>query len=396
VTKRRTLLVLSAGTYNCRIFPQIKQLGYRVVATDNNPDAPGFQFADHSEVVDITDKEGTLRVARRYQVDGIMAVNDYGVPTAAFVSRELSLPGVSIDTAETATDKGLMGDCWRRAGLPIPRYRVVRSLDEAIAAAGLLGFPLVVKPTNASGGRGVSIVESRHQMEWAYSFALPHIRQGNIIVQEFLNGIEMTIEALSFHGRTQILAMSDKVKPPIRYRVATSLNYPAFFPDKMLRQVSDLVVRAVEALSIPTGASHAEVIVTADGPMLVELGARPGGGHIFSDIVRETSGVNMVHELSKILAGENPSWQPKSQRGCVYRFFAPPPGIVRSITGLEKARRLPGVVDIGVTRRPGDRVGELINSMERSGYAVVAGRDRAEAIARADLVERTVVFEMMN
>ena len=391
----RTLLVLSAGYYNRRVFPQIKELGYRVIATDRNPDASGSQFADEFEVVDITDKEGTLEVARRYQVDGVMAINEFGVPTAAFVSQTQGLQGVSVQTAEAATDKGVMRDYWRHDGLAMPNYRVVHSLEEAKAAADQLGFPLVMKPTDSGGGgRGISVLQSRDDVEWAYHFALPFVRQGNIIVEEFLDGIEMTIEALTCRGRTQILAMSDKYKPPLRYRVATSLNYPAFFPEETLQQVADLVIQAIETLSIHTGASHTEVIVTSSGPKLVEIAARPGGGHIFSDIVREVSGVNMVQELAKILVGEVPDLEPKFQRGCVYRFFNPPPGIVRAISGIEEARSLPGVVDLSVVRKVGDRIGDLVNSLERSGYIVVTGHDRAEAVARADRVEKTVVFDM--
>jgi len=392
--RRKKVLALSAGYYNCRVFPQMKQLGYQVIATDRDPDAPGFRTVDDIEVVDIADKKRILEVAQRHQVDGIMAINDVGVPTAAFVSEALGLPGVSVEAAKAATDKGVMRDCWRQAGLAIPHYQIVHSLEEALAAADLLSFPLVVKPTGSSGGRGVSVVQSDDQMKWAYSFALSFARQDNIIVEQFLDGTEMTIEALSYGGRTQILAMSDKHKPRLRYRVATSLNYPALFPEGISKQVADLVVQANEALDIRTGASHTEVIVTADGPRLVEMAARPGGGHIFSDIVRESSGINMVRELTRILVDEEPDLRIRSRRGCVYRFFTPPPGIVRSISGVEKAKTLPGVVDVGVTRKPGDRIGELVNSLERSGYAVVAGKDRAEAIARADVVERTIAFEV--
>lgn len=395
MSAHKTILVLGAGFYNRRVFAQIREIGFRVVAADRNPDAPGFAFVDQAEAVDITNPEGILEVARRHRVDGVMPINDFGVPTAAFVTQALGLPGVTPETAEAATDKGVMRDHWKRAGLAIPRYRVIRSLEEAKTAVAELGFPLVMKPTNSGGGgRGVSVLSSDEDVEWAYQFALPHIRHGAIIVEEFLDGTEMTIEGLSYQGNTRILAMSDKYKPPLRYRVATALNYPALFPQETLDQVEELVVRAVAALGIRTGASHTEVIVTPEGPKLVEMGARPGGGHIFSEIVREVTGINMVQELSKIVTGQEPDLEPKWRRGCVYRFFNPPAGVVRAITGVEEARALPGVVDLGIVRKPGDVIGDLANSFERSGLAVVSGADRTEAIARADEVERTVVFHM--
>ncbi len=189
--------------------------------------------------------------------------------------------------------------------------------------------------------------------------------------------------------------MSDKQKPPLRTRVATSLNYPADFPEATLDQVRVLVRNAVQALGITVGPAHTEVIVTAEGPKLVETGARPGGGHIFSLIVNAVSGVNMVQQTAKLLVGEAPSLEVKSQRGCVYRFFCPPSGVVKAIHGVERAREMPGVLDLGILKKPGDKVEELINSLERSGFAVVEGANRSQAIRRADEVERAVIFEMV-
>src|SRR5687767_4850923 len=131
----RTLLVLGAGAYYTRVLREVRALGYRTVAVDRNPASPGFALADAHEVVDIVDREGVLEVARRHGVDGVMPVNDFGVRTAAFVSARLGLVGISADAAEAANDKGVMRERWRDAGLPIPGFRVVSTLDEARRAA---------------------------------------------------------------------------------------------------------------------------------------------------------------------------------------------------------------------------------------------------------------------
>jgi len=115
---------------------------------------------------------------------------------------------------------------------------------------------------------------------------------------------------------------------------------------------------------------------------------------VFSTIVEAVSGVPMVRESARILAGDEPDLRVRHARGCVYRLFVPSNGTIRAIRGLEAARALPGVLDVGVTRRPGDVLGDLTDSLQRSGFAVVCGRDRDEAIARADAVADTVVFEL--
>jgi biotin carboxylase len=391
-----TILVLSASYYHRRVFDQIREIGIKVVATDKNPTAEGASAADCFVPVDITDKKETLEIAKKHDIAGVMAINDFGVPTAAYVADQLDLPGIDDNSAFSATDKGVMRKCWQQAGLPIPKFHIIHSLKDAKNASNQMKFPLVMKPANSGGGgRGVSILSNEGDVEWSYNFAVPYLRDGAIILEEFLDGTELTVEALTFENQTHILAISDKVKPPLRYRVATSLNYPASISQPVLERVTDIVKSAVEVLGITIGASHTELIVTPSGPKLVETGARPGGGHIFTDIVREVCGVNMVQELSKILTGQPPDLNLKHQLGCVYRFFNPPPGQIRKITGVRRAMKSPGIIDLGVQRQEGDCIGELCDSFQRSGFIVAIGKNREEAIQRADLAEIKVVFDVI-
>jgi len=124
--------------------------------------------------------------------------------------------------------------------------------------------------------------------------------------------------------------------------VATSLSYPAAGP---LGEVHALARAAVSSLGLTDGPGHVELIVTADGPRLVEMGARGGGGHVFSTIVEAVSGVPMVRESARVLAGDEPDLVPKHERGCVYRLFVPQGGVIRAIRGVEEARAMPGVLD---------------------------------------------------
>ena len=335
-----------------------------------------------------------MDVAKRHKVDGVMAINDFGVRAAAYVSQSLGLVGIDMDAAHAEINKGAMREVWQRAGLPIPDFRVISTVEKALDASEELGFPLVMKPTESAGGRGVSVVKNRDEVEWSFDFAKPFAKNNRIIVESFLDGIEMTIEALTYKGKTQILAMSDKYKPEMRYRVATRLNYPAFFSEEILSDVRTVVTKAVKAIGIENGVSHTEVIVTNEGPKLVEMAARGGGGHIFSTIVKEVCGVNMVQELAKILTGETPDLTPKYQRGCVYGFFHPPPGIIKAIHGFEEAKAAEGVIDIGIFKKIGDEVGDLINSLQRVGFFVVGASCRDEAVKLADKIDNMVIFEM--
>jgi biotin carboxylase len=395
VSARKTLLVLGGGLYYVRAIEAIRDAGYRTVVVDRNPDAPGLAIADVGRAIDMVDSTAVLALAREERVDGVMPVNDFGVPTAAHVASSLGLRGLTPRTAELACDKGLMREQWERDGLANAAFRVVVSQREAREASEAIGLPVVLKPADSGGGgRGVSVVYEPDELEWAYGFAAPFARNGRIVVERFLDGTELTIESVSRGGEVHVLAVSDKIKPPLRTRVATSLHYPADLSPGMLEQVHGLAAAAIRSLGLMDGPSHVEMIVTADGPVLLELGARGGGGHVFSVIAEAVSGVPMVAESARVLAGDEPDLRVRHQRGCVYILFAPERGVIRAIHGVEEARALPGVLELGITRRPGDVLGPLADSLQRSGFAVVAGATRQEAMRRADAVSRTVQFEL--
>jgi biotin carboxylase len=391
----KTLLVLGGGTYFVRAIEAVRDAGYRTIVVDRDPGAPGLAVADVGRAVDMVDATAVLALAREERIDGVMPLNDFGVPAAAHVASALGLRGLTPRTAELACDKGLMREQWERDGLPNPDFRVILSEDEAREACAAIGLPVVVKPADSGGGgRGVSVVREPGELAWAYDFAKRRARNGRIVVERFLEGIELTIESISRDGEVHVLAVSDKVKPPLRTRVATSLTYPADLAPATLAQVHALAAAAVRSLGITDGPSHVEMIVGDAGPVLLELGARGGGGHVFSVIAEAVSGVPMVAESARVLAGDEPDLRVRHQRGCVYLLFSPQLGVIRAIRGVEEVRGLPGVLDLGITRRPGDVLGPLTDSLQRSGFAVVAGRTRQEAMRRADAVSKTVQFEL--
>jgi biotin carboxylase len=390
---KRRILVLGAGLYNGPVLTQLKRAGFHVLAIDRDPKAPGAALADEFMPIDISDREAVSAWAAKQGLDGIMPINDYGTRTAAFVAAKLGLPGITEAAADASCDKGRMRDAWAAAKLPVPGYRVVATVGDVTSAAAELGYPCVLKPTDSGGGgRGISVLKVPGDVDWAYAFAAPHARNGRLIVEQFIDGTEMTIEGLSQAGTVTILAMCDKVKPDLRTRVATSLNYPAAFPEEVLQSVRRVVEQAVQALGIVNGMSHTEVIVTSTGPVLVETAARGGGGHIFHTIIEAVSGFCAPVQCAHVLTGTTIAIPPLTTRGAAYRFFNPPRGVLREVRNVESARGLPGVLDIGITKNPGELVGDLKNSLERPGFVVTCGETRGQAVEVADRVERLVEF----
>jgi len=391
----KTILQLGAGELMKHSIRGIQGLGHRVYAVDRNPTAPAFEVADGSAAIDLVDTDGITDYAREIGADAILAVNEAGLLAAAEASQRLGLNHISPEIALRALDKGLMREAWNAAGLSQPKFQIVDEIAKIPDAALKIGYPLILKPTRNWGSRGISRADTPSDLEWSMEFAGQHQRSGRFIVEQCVDGIEMTVEGLVKNGEVQILAKSDKEhQPHPRFRVAMGLNYPAKFPEAILQQTDELIIKAAQALGLNNCAIHAEVMVVGEEVYLIEMGARPGGGHIFGQIVEAASGVSMPRALAQILLGEEVNITPKHQHGAVYRFFAPPAGIFQSASGIEEAKALPGVLDFGFHLEPGTLVGAIEGDADRPGYCVTTGETREEAMRIADQAIATMRYEM--
>lgn len=375
-----TILQLGAGELMRHSIRQIQELGYKVYAIDKNPNAPAFSIADGFAPIDLVDTDGIIAYAREIGADAILAINEAGVLSAAKASQALGLRGLSPETAIKALDKGMMRDAWASANLPQPTYRIADDEAGLRAAVEAIGYPLIIKPTMNWGSRGISSVADESELDWAVDFALKHQRNGRLIAEQLVTGTECTVEGLMRDGEVAVLAKSDKAhQAHPRFKVAMELNYPANFAPEILTKSDDIFTRAAYALGIDNCAIHAEVMIQGDDVYLIEMGARPGGGHIFGQIVEAASGVNMPQTLTKILLGEDVDIQPKYQRGASYHFFVPPQGIFISADGVDEAKQMTGILDFGFHMATGTHVNPIEGDADRPGYCVSSGATRDEA-----------------
>lgn len=390
------ILQLGAGKLTTHSIRQIQALGHDVFVVDRNKYAPGFMVADGYSPIDIADAAQTIAYARDIGADAVLAVNDAGVLTASAVSQALNLRGMTTNVALNALDKSRMRQLWTDAGLPQPRFGTVRDLAQAKTLAEDIGYPLIVKPAMNWGSRGVSFVQSEEDLAWAVEFAMDHQRDGFILIEQCLQGRELSIDGLVQDGDIGILTKSDQLNSDHpKYRVAEYILFPADLDDLTAAKVDETVALGAKALGLDNCAIHAEAMVTADGTVyLLEMAARPGGGHLFGMIVEAVSGVSSPQNLVKILLGEQADIHPHHQRGAVYRFFAPPEGTFRRAIGIEAAQRIDGVLDFGFYMQEGAVVKPVTNGAARPGYCVTAADTRPEALAIAEQAVNSVQFIM--
>ncbi|MBI4354996.1 MAG: ATP-grasp domain-containing protein [Candidatus Omnitrophica bacterium] len=395
-TKQR-LLILGAGVYQMPAIATAKALGLQVIAVDANPVAPGFTLADVSRVVDVRDIAGCLKVARGFQVDGVVSIcTESAVATVAALAEELGLPGVSRAAAQAATDKFVMRSRWAATGLPGPAFAQASTLAEAVPAAREIGYPVVVKPVDNAGSRGVSRIDVESALPAAFDRALSQSLSRRVILEEFMDGVEATVESFTWQGKTQVLAMSEKVRIPFPACVSISLSYPPSFAAEVQQAIQQVVCRAIKALGIDQGPTHTEVLVTSRGIKLVELAARGGGFGIVHQIVPIVSGVDLVRATIQVALGLQPDITPQYARAAVLRFFQPQAfGTVRRIRGVEDAKRMEGIVEVVMEVKPGQLLGPITRDGERPGYLIASAPTRELALQYADAAERAVRFEVV-
>jgi biotin carboxylase len=396
---RRRLLVLGAGAAQLGLLAAARKRGLYVLAADRDADAPGFKHADRRAIVSAEDELGLERLAEAEKVDGIIAPGiDWPVAIAARVAAKLGLPHpITPESAGLATSKQRQRERLEEAGVPQPEHRTCRTFDEARAAVDAIGFPCVVKSADASGQRGLTIVATDGGLRDAVAEALDASRHGTFLVERFVDGREVTVNAFSLHGQFHALTVTDRhLADPPAFGVALAHSWPCGQPTLHIAQAIDAARNAAAALGIAEGPTYTQVLVTDEGAFVGELAARLGGGHD-AELCRVALGVDLNGAAIAAALGDDVRRQQLAPQarvgGACIRFLVAPPGRLRAVRGREAAFELDGIVGIRTYRRRGHVFGELRRGSDRAGAVLAVGDSAEEALARADRARELIRFE---
>jgi biotin carboxylase len=387
------LLVLGAGPAQIGLLEAARERGLFTIAVDRDPSAPGFRFASRRAIVSTEDELNVERLADAERVEGIVSPgSDWPVAVAARVAERLALPHpISPQTAVLATSKLRQRERFAQAGVPQPRHAVARSREEALEAVAELGFPCVVKAPDRQGQKGLTLVGGEQELAGAVERAIAAARSGICLVEELVDGPEVTVNAFLVDGHFTPLTVTDRVvaEPPA-FGVALAHVWPA------AREAGavEAARAAAEALELRDGPVYVQLRLGPDGAQVVELAARVGGGHD-AELCRAALGVDLNGlAIDAALGRETPPLEPAPQVGgaCV-RFLVAPPGALRELQGLEEAAALEGVEWVRVYREPGTIFAPLRRGADRAGAVLATGRSREEAVARAGQAATLIRFD---
>lgn len=389
-----TLLVLGAGPDQVRAIKLAREMGYRVAAIDRNPSAAGASLADVFAPVSTDDREGALAFARRVSAVGVLTViNETGVPVVSYIAETLGLAAPTQSTARLATNKRDMHRAFLEHGVPTVHSAPVRTLAEARAFAASHGFPLVVKPSDASGQSGVALISASEALKPALAAALRHSTDETAVLEQFVPGPEINVCAIVHDGATEILSVSyRRTLPPPHFGIAIRHEYPLAEASAMQVAILDAARSAIRAIGLTEGVAYPQLILSPDGPVVIEIAIRVPGGYM-CELAELASGIDMMRAAILHAAG-TPFHLESLRRGTkhaavivdFYTALSLPQGSarLRDLTGIEQASKLEGVVKVEFRIRPGDPVPPLTSSRARFGAIVVVGDSPHEAARRLE------------
>jgi biotin carboxylase len=398
----KTLWIVSGGTEAIPGIVRAKEMGLHVVVSDGNEAAPGFAFADEAIIASTYDVQATVAAALRYHttkrcIDGIISIASDVPATVAAVACELGLPGIDVESAFLASDKMAMKRCFVQHGIPIPWFSEVESLEQLQQIVADRGFPLIIKPVDSRGARGVLLLQGKDDLAWAYAHSKKYSPTGRVMVEEYLPGQQVSTEALIINGRGFTAGFSDRNYEYLDrfspYIIENGGEQPSVLTDQEQLALAETAVRAGLAMGIRNGVAKGDMVMTPDGPKVIEIAARLSGGWFCTDQIPLGTGIDLVGNAIRVALGEacDPSeLLPKWRKGVAIRYFFPSAGTVRSIKNRELFDHCPWVHKIGFFIKPGDVISSVTDHTKRAGFVITTGDTREQAVARADDVVNTI------
>jgi biotin carboxylase len=381
----KKVMILGAGKGQVPIINLAKRCGFETFVVSIPGNYPGLEVADNICEVDIRDKERVLDAARKEKVDGIVADQiDIAVPTVAYVTEKLGLPSIGYECALKFTNKYLMRKECEKLNINAPKYSKAYSLDEAVRKCQEVGLPVVIKPTDNAGSKGVSLIRNIDSLKERFDNAISFSKEKCVIIEKYIEGTEYVVSGFASNFKFTNLAIAERKYFDIP---DTFVFNQSLFRTSASNAIEERVLKTnenlIEGFGLKFGVTHSEYIVEKDTEeiYLVEVAARGGGINTSSDIIPAATGIEVNRLLLDIAVG----YKDEIVIGKIddnvagYLCFSLPKGIVRSIKGIEAVRSLPNVYkSLLDSLYIGMETKEMTDKSMRIGPIIIKGKSMEE------------------
>ena len=396
----KKILIVGAGEEQKIAIELAKRMGLFVIAVDGNPKAVGLRAADVGISVDIKDVDELVRVGRRYQVKGIFC-HAVDIPVViAKAAKALGLPGMDPEVADRATNKLKRISCFTRNGVPCPKFEVARTIKEAEKNAKTLGFPVVIKPIDNAGARGVVKIRNVAQLRSSFKETLSYSKKKTVLTEQYIAGRGISTESVVYGGKIYHTGFGDRNYSRNRefypYFVEDGHSVPSTLSERDKKRVLKTVERAINALGITWGVAKGDIIINKDNAYVLEMAPRTSGGWFAAGTVPIATGVNIIRPLIKMSLGEpldEGDVRPRFSKASCQRYVIPTKsGYFLGFSGIAEARRMTGVKMFVLFKKPkrGELIRKSTNHSERYGQLIAEGSNVPDAVRKCERAIRMI------
>ena len=399
MTKR--ILILGAGDEQVRAISTAKDLGYLVTAFDSNADAPGSELSDAFAVCDIRDDKAVLETLalNKTKIDGVFCHAVEMSVAVSKVAKALNLPGIPVEVAINSTDKFERLKRLSRAGIPVAEFHFCQSLEEVVTAAEIVGYPLIIKPINSAGSRGVARCTSKSELRTHFVVA-SNLSPKGVLVEREMQGLQLSTESVVYGGVVRTFVIADrnysqaaKFWPNL---IEDGINFPSSISEEMSARVDLLIKQTTSALGLDFGAAKGDLIIESGELKVIEMASRTSGGWFGVGCITAATGINPLVPLIQMHLGDEPDFSyliPRRNLACAQRYLIPrKEGILRSVEGIDKLFE----VDENHIKIPnlGSHISMVTDHSHRFGSVICTDTSLRNAVARCERAISKISLEI--
>lgn len=386
----KTLIVLGAGTECIDNIRHAKELGYKVIVLDYNPDAPGIPLADEYLPLNPYDAEESASGIAKWlkagnSADGVICVALDAPHTVAAIEQTLGKVHLSKESARLATDKVAMKERLSSAGIAVPFFKEIFQAPEIPAYLSKYK-KLVIKPVDSRGSRGVLMLDEKSDLVKAFAYARANSPSERVMIEEFLDGQQISSEGLIVNGIGYIPGLSDRNYEYLeRYAphiIENGGDLPSHLPPEAITELKEVTGRAASALGIMDGPVKGDLIWHNNEAYVIEIAARHSGGYLATHELPWNTGVDLLAQSYALATGGNPDIEalvPRQNIAICQRYIFAEPGRIKAIEGVEEALNIPGVEYVEIRVKAGDWIKPVTDHAARPGLIMTSGASRKEA-----------------
>lgn len=374
---KKSVLIFGVGPLQESIIARAKKMGLYTVGIDPCEDATCRDCVDAFEVLPGQDYEGHCAVIEKYGIDAIVtAATDKPLVMMARMAEKYAFPFYSVETAQWSTDKFQMKQRFLDGGVPCARGRLAKNVEEVAD----LQLPLIVKPRDNSGSRGVILCRSQKELDDAFMEALGYSHLDSVLVEEFIEGQEYSIEGLHYDGKSEVIQFTEKTTTPFPYNVELAHKQPANLTEEQKAAVRETIKRIDKCMKFENCPSHTELKINERGVFVIETSPRLGGGNITSHLVPLSTGINMENQLLNISLGEKVDTETgRINKASGVKFLELKEGNVKRIfSEISEVESWPNMVDFHCDLKEGSKVYPFKSGLDRYGQFIIQTENRLE------------------